>query len=151
MADDIFCKIVAGEIPSVKLWEDEKYMAFLDVNPNTEGMTLVIPKKHYDSDIFEMGREELSEFLEAVRKTVKMLERGLKVRRVSMVVEGMGVNHLHVKLYPLHGLDEKFREMWPPEKIYFEKYEGFLTTQLGPQKSLEELQELAKRILSNQS
>ena len=45
----IFCKIAKGEIPSVKIWEDKKHIAILDINPNTEGMTLVIPKKHYES------------------------------------------------------------------------------------------------------
>ncbi len=143
---DVFCKIVAGEIPSVKIWEDSKYLAILDINPNTEGVTLVIPKKHYDSDIFEMSDQEIADYMNAVRKTVKMLESGLGVQRVSMVVEGMGINHVHVKLYPLHGLEEKFTEMWADERIYFDQYQGYLSTQLGPEKSLEELEITAERI-----
>lgn len=146
MEDDIFCKIVAGELPSVKLWEDSKFLAILDINPNTEGLTLVIPKKHYDSDIFNMTDEEIVEYMSAARKTVKMLEKGLGVKRVSMVVEGMGVDHVHIKLYPLHGLEQKFIEMWAPEKVYFDKYEGYLSTQLGPQKSINDLEMVAKKI-----
>jgi len=143
---DIFCKIVAGEIPSTKVWEDDKFLAILDINPNMEGLTLVIPKKHYDSDIFAMSKADVEEYMEAVKKVVTMLEKGLGVQRVSMVVEGMGVNHVHIKLYPLHGLDEKFTEMWAPERVYFDKYEGYLSTRLGPQKSSEELERVAEKI-----
>lgn len=146
MKDCLFCKIVAGEIPSVKVWEDENYYAFLDIFPNTEGMTLVIPKKHFDSDLYEMPDNDICELMKASKKVAKLLEKGLKVKRVSLVVEGMGVNHIHVKLYPLHGLDNKFTEMWAKEVVYFDKYEGYLTTQTGPQRSQEELQKVADKI-----
>ena len=62
MDNCIFCKIVKGEIPSVKIWEDKNYLAILDINPNVEGMTLVIPKKHFDSYVFEMKDKEYCEF-----------------------------------------------------------------------------------------
>lgn len=150
MNDCIFCKIVAGEIPSIKIWEDNDHYAFLDINPNTEGMTLVIPKKHFNSDIFEMPDTNMIGLMHAGKKVVKMLEKGLNVKRVSLVVEGMGVNHIHLKLYPLHGLNNKFEETWGKERIYFEKYDGYISTQLGPQKSPEELQKVADKILNNQ-
>ena len=146
MKDCIFCKIVNAEIPSETIYEDDWFIAILDVNPNTEGMTLVIPKKHFGSDVFEMPDGDYINFMIASRKVAKILEKGLKVKRVAMVMEGMGVNHMHVKLYPLHGLKEKFTEMWHPERVYFNKYEGYLTTQLGPQKSLEELKKVAEKI-----
>ncbi len=63
-----------------------------------------------------------------------------------MVMEGMGVSHAHIKLYPLHGLEEEFKETWAKEKVFFEKYEGYLTTKLGPQKDLKELKNLAESI-----
>jgi histidine triad (HIT) family protein len=146
MENDIFCKIVSGEIPSVKLWEDDNYLAMLDINPNMEGLSLVIPKKHHDSDLFEMNQIELSEYMEAVRKTVRMIEKGLGVKRVSMVVEGMGINHVHVKLYPLHGLEEKFSETWATNRIFFDKYEGYLSTQLGPKQDTNSLEDTARKI-----
>jgi len=58
----------------------------------------------------------------------------------------MGVNHIHVKLYPLHGLKEKFTEMWGKEKVYFDIYPGYLTTQLGPQKPIDDLNKVAEKI-----
>ncbi len=146
MNDCIFCKIVAGKIPSVKIWEDERHMAFLDIFPNTEGMSLVIPKKHFDSDLYEMPDTDICKLMKASKKVAKKLERGLRVQRVSLVVEGMGVNHIHVKLYPLHGLGEKFTEIWAEEKVYFDKYQGYLTTQIGPKKTQAELKKVAKKI-----
>lgn len=146
MKDCIFCKIIEGKIPCVKVYEDKKFIAILDKFPNTEGMTLVIPKNHFESDIFDIPETEYEDLFLFSRKVAKMIEKGLKVKRVALIVEGMGVNHLHLKLYPLQGLDEKFKETWHPEKIYFKKYEGYLSTQLGPEKTVEELKKIAERI-----
>ncbi len=142
----VFCKIAKGKIPATKVWEDEKHLAILDISPNTEGMTLVMTKKHFDSDATDMPEKDYYELMMAVKKVAKLLERGLNVKRVAIVMEGMGVNHVHVKLYPLHGIGEKFKETWAKEKIYFGRYEGYISTQLGPQKSKEELERVAEKI-----
>ncbi len=63
-----------------------------------------------------------------------------------MVMEGMGINHAHIKLYPLHGVAEKFKEMSAKKTIFFDKYEGYISTQLGPKAKLSELKKLAERI-----
>jgi diadenosine tetraphosphate (Ap4A) HIT family hydrolase len=127
----IFCKIAKGEIPSVKIWEDEKHLAILDINPNTEGMTLVLTKEHYDSDPTEIPDKNLKELIIAAKKVANILKKKLKVQKVGFVIEGLGVNHIHVKLYPLYSSNES---------------EGYITTKLGPQKSIEELNKLAERI-----
>ena len=147
--DCIFCKIINGAIPSVKIWEDKEHIAILDIMPNTEGMTLVIPKKHFDSYAFDMPEEDYNKFLLASRNVAKLLEKGLGIKRVAMVMEGLGVNHAHIKLYPVYGLKDKFEEMWAPDKIYFEKYEGYISTQTGPKKTTEELQKVADKIERN--
>jgi len=144
--DCIFCKIANKEIPSVKIWEDSKYVAILDKFPNTEGMTLVIPKEHFDSDATDMPDKEYVELMLASKKVAKLLEEKLNVKRVALVMEGLGVNHVHIKLYPIHGLDEKFKETWSENKIYFDKYEGYISTQLGPEKSIEELKEITEKL-----
>lgn len=131
---------------SVKIWEDEDFIAILDINPNTEGVTLVMPKEHHDSYAFDMPEKDYSKLMAASKKVAKILEKGLKVRRVAMVMEGLGINHVHIKLYPLHGLDQKFQEMWGKEKIFFDKYEGYISTQIGPQTSIEKLENVAKKI-----
>jgi len=146
MENCIFCKIVKGEIDSAKIWEDEEFLAILDSNPNTKGMTLVLTKKHYDSYAFDMPEDVYQKFMEATRKVAKILEKGLNAKRVAMVMEGMGVNHAHIKLYPLHGLTDKFTEMWGEGKVFFEKYEGYISTQLGPSADIVELKKLAEEI-----
>jgi len=150
MHNCIFCKIVKGELPYVKVWEDEKHLALLDGSPNTEGMTLVVTKDHFDSDATDMPEKEYSDLMLAAKKVAKILENGLGVKRVAIVMEGLGVNHVHIKLYPLHGLDAKFVETWADGTIYFDKYIGHISTQLGPKISIDERKIIAEKILKNQ-
>ncbi len=96
--DCIFCKISAGEIPSYKIWENDKFFAILDIFPNTKGMTLIIPKEHYDSYAFNMPDDVYSEFMLAAKEVGRMLDEKLNVQRTALVMEGMGVNHAHLKL-----------------------------------------------------
>lgn len=146
MSECIFCEIVKGKIPSCKIWENKEYLAILDGFPNTKGQTLVMPKKHFDSYIFDMSDKMYLEFMSVAKEVSKLLEKSLGVQRVALIMEGMGVNHAHLKLYPLHGVDEKFKEMWAKEKIYFDKYEGYLSTQMGPTPNREDLIKLAEKI-----
>lgn len=142
----IFCQIVEGKIPCHKIYEDDKHLAFLDIYPNTKGMTLVITKKHFDSYAFDMPDEDYRKLLEVTKTIAKGLDKALGCKRTAMVMEGMGVNHAHIKLYPLHRLEEKFKEVLSKKRVYFEKYEGYVTTQLGPRANDEELEKLASRI-----
>ena len=146
----IFCKIAKGEFDSSKIWEDDNFLAILDLNPNTKGMTLVLPKKHFDSDVFSLPDKDYQDLMAAVKKVSKILEKGLKVNRVAMVAEGMGVNHVHVKLYPLYGIEKEFKEMWAKEKVFFENYQGYVSTQLGPKADMEDLKKLAGEIRNSQ-
>lgn len=149
MDDCIFCKIARGEIDAAKIWEDENFIATLDINPNTKGMTLVMPKKHYDSYAFDMPDEEYGAFMIAAKKVAGLLERALNVQRVALVMEGMGINHAHIKLYPMYGLEEKFKETWAQDRVFFDRYEGYISTQLGPAADLEGLKKLAEEIREN--
>jgi len=146
MENCIFCKIAKKEIDSAIIWEDKNYIAVLDVNPNVKGMTLVIPKKHFNSYAFDMKDKDYCELMKTAKKAAKLLDKKLNVKRTAMVMEGLGVNHVHIKLYPIYGLDEKFKEMWSKDRVYFEKYDGYISTQLGPKKTLKELKKLAEEI-----
>ena len=147
--DCIFCKIVSGEIPSYKIYEDDEFIAILDIFPNTRGMTLVIPKEHYDSYAFDMPDDAYSRFLLAAKKLGKHLDKKLNVQRTALVMEGMGVNHVHIKLYPMHGLGPDFEPMIPEGKRYFEKYQGYITTLLGPKASDEELKSVQELLTTD--
>jgi diadenosine tetraphosphate (Ap4A) HIT family hydrolase len=143
----IFCRIASGEIPSYKIYEDSKYVAFLDLFPNIEGQTLVMPKKHIVSLFSMVNDRELTSFIIVTKKVANLIRRKLGVARVHVVLEGTGVNHLHAKLYPTSGLTSKiFEEIIAGEKIYFNKYPGYVTTLMGPKASDSKLRKLQKRI-----
>lgn len=144
-SDCLFCKIVAGDIPSHKLRENEEFYAFLDLFPNCKGQTLVIPKKHFDSDLFMIEDPTFyARYLAAVRMVAHLLKGKLGVERVGMIMEGMGVNHLHIKLYPMRGLSNDWKPEVSDEEVFYEKYPGFLTTKVGAMASQEELSALGK-------
>ena len=145
----IFCKIVEGNLPCHKVYEDSEFMAFLDIFPNTKGITLVIPKKHYPSDVFKMPDKAYSRYLASAKKVAKLLGKSLKVKRVAMIMEGMGIDHVHIKLYPLHGLKNNFEAVWAPKKIFFRKYEGYVTTLMGPRANDKELEKIARKIANS--
>ncbi|MDR0607232.1 MAG: HIT domain-containing protein [Candidatus Peribacteria bacterium] len=103
MTDCIFCSIAEGKSSAFKLRENEEFLAFFDIFPNTKGQTLVVPKKHYDSDLFLIDEKGFYEqYFQAAREVVQLLKKGLNVSRVAMVMEGLAVAHLHLKLYPLY-------------------------------------------------
>lgn len=147
MSECVFCKIVEGSVPCAKVWEDEQFLAFLDIRPTMEGMTLVIPKTHRQSYLFNESDDIISGIFAASRHVAKMLEKAFKVGRVAAVAEGAGVNHLHIKLYPMHGYAQGFTETFSKGLKYFEHYEGYISTQMGPEKTPEELQRTADLII----
>lgn len=149
MEDCIFCKIIKGEIPCAKIWEDDNFLAILDAFPNTKGMALVMPKQHYDSYVFLMPESNYSLLMSAVKKVAKLIDKALDVERTTMVMEGQGVNHAHIKLYPMRGLDDESKKSWKREVVFFEKYPGHTNTTMGPKADFVELEKLAEVIRKN--
>ena len=140
-----FCEIIKKNLEPL-IWENSEFYAVLDANPNTKGASLVITKKHYPSHILNLDNSLYQRFMLAAKEVAGLLEKKLGVARVALVVEGMGIDHAHIKLYPLHGVGEEFEAAWAEKKVYFEKYEGYITTQLGPKADTEELGKLAEKI-----
>lgn len=107
MEDCIFCKIINGEIPSFKVYEDEKVFAFEDINPVSEGHTLVIPKKHAQ-DLWEIPAEDLAAVHVASKKIIQGIKDVLNPIGVACLqLNGKGVNqvvmHYHLHLIPRSG------------------------------------------------
>lgn len=142
----IFCRIANGSAPSYKIYEDGGCIAVLDIFPNIKGQTVVITKKHRNSYAFRLRDDELSDFIIAVKRVARLLEKKLKVGRVHMVLEGTGVNHLHAKLYPAVGTNRSFEQAMAEERVFFESYPGYVTTLMGPQADEKELKALQKWI-----
>ena len=97
---DIFSKIAAGEIPSYKCAENDKFYAFLDINPLVKGHTLVIPRREVDY-IFDMGDDELAEFQVFAKKVAKAVKAAFPCKKVAQVVLGLEVPHAHIHLIPM--------------------------------------------------
>ena len=105
----IFSKIAAGEIPSYKCAESEKFYAFLDINPVTKGHTLVIPRKEVDY-IFDMDDADLAEFEVFAKRVARALRQVVPCTTVAQVVLGLEVPHAHIHLLPMNSeADVDFR------------------------------------------
>jgi len=150
MTDDcIFCKIVKGEIPSHKIWEDDKYLAFLSIFPNTEGFSVVIPKKHYPSYAFDLDDDVLKDLILAAKKVAKLIDSKLEdVGRTGLIFEGFGIDHVHAKLFPMHGTAnmKEWKEIKSNINKYFKKYEGYISSHDSKRADDKELEKLAEKI-----
>lgn len=145
----IFCEIIAGNMQtSGKFWEDEEFVAWLAIDPNTEGFSCVVPKRHYGSDVLKMPDDVLRRFIIASKKVAQILENYFEdVGRVGLIMEGTGVNHAHIKLVPMHGTEslkqEKWKQFSSEKRFWFDKYEGWLSSGSGPMADPEHLKKLA--------
>ena len=96
----VFSRIIAGEIPCYKVAENDKFFAFLDINPANWGHTLVVPKKEEDY-IFDISDEDLAEMMVFAKKVAKGIKKALPCRKVGVTVLGLEVPHAHIHLVPL--------------------------------------------------
>ncbi|WP_310991425.1 HIT family protein [Aequorivita marina] len=101
----IFTKIIEGEIPAYKVAEDDNFIAFLDINPNSKGHTLCVPKKEIDK-VFDMGEHLYLQLMQFSRKVAHAIEKTVPCKRVGMAVVGLEVPHVHVHLIPLNEMDD---------------------------------------------
>ncbi|PWA11801.1 HIT family protein [Pueribacillus theae] len=133
----IFCKIIAGEIPSAKVYENEHVLAFLDISQVTEGHTLVIPKNH-EENVYELSEESAKHVFQAVPKIANAIKEkfnpiGMNLLQNNGEAAGQTVFHYHVHLLPRYGKDDGFGLVW---KTHHDEY------------TPEKLQEMAEKIAS---
>lgn len=148
----IFCEIVAGRFQTPGIfWENDEFMAFLSIDPNTEGFSCVIPKEHHGSDVMKMPDEILQRFIIAAKQVSKILENYFPdVGRIGVLMEGTGIDHAHIKLAPMHGTQELKRGEWKQylsgKEFWFDTYEGWICSGGGPMADMDHLKELAENI-----
>jgi diadenosine tetraphosphate (Ap4A) HIT family hydrolase len=140
----VFCDIANNKIPAHIFYNTEEHMAFLDMYPTTPGQSLVITKRHYESDIFKMPEDELNKFMIATKNVAGKITSNLKAERVFAVFEGVEINHAHIKLYPVYNIVKKVAS---EETRYSGDYQGFITTLHGPQAKEVDL-DLIKKLLN---
>lgn len=97
----IFSKIIAGEIPSYRVAEDHKHYAFLDINPLSEGHTLVVPKREVDY-IFDLTDEEYADLQLFAKRVAAAIEKTVPCKRIGVAVIGLEVPHAHIHLVPIN-------------------------------------------------
>ncbi|SDC44181.1 histidine triad (HIT) family protein [Pelagirhabdus alkalitolerans] len=112
----IFCKIINGDIPSAKVYEDDDVLAFLDISQVTKGHTLVIPKNHV-KDIYETDEATASTLFARIPKIAKALEKsfepaGINVLNNTKEAAGQSVFHLHIHLIPRYDEDDGYDAKW---------------------------------------
>ena len=119
----VFSKIVKGEIPCYKIAEDDRFFAFMDINPVAKGHTLVIPKRETDY-IFALDDNEIADMMVFAKKVAKAIEKAVPCKRIGVAVIGLEVPHAHIHLIPInqegdmdfkkehvHLSEEEFREV----------------------------------------
>ena len=110
---DIFCKIINGEIPSYKIYEDDYVLAFLDINPQSNGHTLIIPKKHY-LDIDDIDNKTLEKVFEAARYIKKLLTKKLDCDGITLLQNNgdcQEVKHYHLHIIPHYTNKQELQEV----------------------------------------
>jgi len=152
----VFCEIIQKNDPAAIFWADDNHVAFLSIDPNTPGFSLVVPKKHYGSDILKMPDEQLRDFIVAAKKVSGILENFYSdVGRVGLIMEGTGIDHAHIKLIPMHGTEHMKKGEWKQYSSnvehWFDKYEGWISSAGGPNANMTKLLELTEQLKKSQS
>lgn len=130
MEDCIFCKIIKGEIPAYKVYEDDSFLAFLDIYPRTKGHTLVIPKNHYRW-VYEVPNFE--KYWGVALKITKAMQKALNPYFISYLTYGLDVPHAHIHILPRYGEGGIFPETkkFSPEEM--EKIKESIKSGVRPQ------------------
>jgi len=122
-------------------------MAFLSIFPNTPGFSVVVTKEHRPSYVFELDDESFLGLMRASRATALRLDNAFEdVGRTGCMIEGFGIDHAHVKLFPMHGTTGPWRQIKSNNPRFFLSYEGFISSHDCHRADDRELAELARRI-----
>jgi histidine triad (HIT) family protein len=145
----LFCDIISGKEKAWKVYEDEHHVAFLTPFPNTPGFTVLVTREHQMSDVLGLDEQRYIEFLKSARTLAQKLNQKLGTKRTGLIIEGMGIDHAHIKLIPMHGIPEgDWQPILSDKKEFSKQYGGFLTTHDGPRMKEEELTAIQSRIIS---
>jgi histidine triad (HIT) family protein len=124
----LFTKIVQGEIPAYKVYEDDCVIAFLDINPIQKGHTLVVPKVEVDQ-LFDLDEAMFDRVMHRVRYVAQVLRTKTKCKRVCVIVEGYAVPHAHIHLIPTNnGDDFDKKNVYAASKEELEEMQALLTS-----------------------
>lgn len=131
---NLFARIIRGELPSWKVWEDVSHVAFLTPFANTPGYTVLVPRKHLSSDIFSLGYQDFSNMLRAAHTCMKILTQTFHVSQCGFIFEGFEIDYAHIKLIPIHKspTDDDSTSQISNHADFQTIYSGYVTSQPGP-------------------
>ena len=131
---NLFARIISGELPQWRVWEDDSHIAFLTSFGNTPGYTVLVPRKHLGSDIFRLEDQEYAGMIKAAYTVAQHLITTFQVEHCGMFFEGYEIDYAHIKLVPVHQNYSNRKIVVPilGPAAYHKAYEGYLTTQFGP-------------------
>ncbi len=151
----LFCKIAAGQIPVRIVDQDDRHMAFLTIYPNTPGCTVVIPRAHLPSYFANCDRSAMDSLVEFAQGVARLLDDAFPdVGRTALVFEGYGVDHLHAKLFPMHGTPKPngpWREIKSSINRWIDRYEGYISSHDCNNCTDAELDAVHRQILASKS
>jgi beta-aspartyl-peptidase (threonine type) len=143
--NNLFAKIIRGELEQWRIWESDSHIAFLTPFGNTYGKTVLVPRKHLDSDILSLPEADFSNLAGSVWDAIQLIVRSdLGAERVGLIFEGMEVDWAHAKLIPIRADDGRV----PPEQPFTETYLGSVSSQPGPVADIEDLRRLLPKFSS---
>lgn len=145
--DNLFARLIRGEIPSWRAWEDAEHVACFSPFSNTLGSVVLVPRKHLSSDIFGLASADFCTLMEAAGKIVEVMKEVLDCERIGMFFEGFEIDYAHVKLYPIYSKASGRLPVEGPSDEFYETYPGHMTTRLGPRASQEALDETVQKVL----
>ena len=151
--NNLFARIVRGELPQWRIWENNQYVAFLTPFANTPGFTVVVPRTHLTSDVLSLGEESYTRLVSAAHIVAGILKKSFGNARCGMIFEGFEIDYAHIKLIPIHDTNEssETHHKWPQitDAAYVEKYQGYVSSLPGPPvENIESLTDNALRIRS---
>lgn len=151
----LFCRIAAGEIPVRVIEQNDVHMAFLTKYPNTPGCTVVIPKVHFPSYFADCDPAIIGGLISFASRVSKILDNAFDdVGRTALVFEGYGVDHLHAKLFPMHGTpksDQPWKEIKSDINTWTNRYRGYVSSHDCDICSDADLDAVHQRILHSKS
>ena len=147
--DCFFCRLIEGKEKRWVVYEDDRHVAFLTPFPNTPGFTVLATREHLPSYVPSLPEARFLELLSTARNLALTLDQQLGTKRTGIVIEGMGIDHAHVKLIPMHGIpDGEWKPILSQHEEFNERYQGYFTTHDGPRMSdadLDRIQSLIQR------
>lgn len=139
---NLFAKIVRGELPQTRIWEDESHVAFLTPFGNTPGFTVLVPRRHLPSDVFSLDDNDFVNIAIAAHSVAQVLIDAFALVRCGMIFEGFEIDYTHVKLIPIHESRSAERKLGtfpgPIEIPFNHRYTGSVTSLPGPTPSNEQ-------------